>query len=254
MKTRIIFILFIIAFTAVGGFSQNADSTLAPKAPWHKNVIKFNPTPMLLWSVKNITFSYERVINRRQTFSIELGYLEFPRLNIDTLIHLVKIQTGSKWGFNATAEYRFYLTKLNTRPVPAGLYLAPYLTFYRYSFKNELEYLKSGSADSVAMLRGNYWVFNLGLELGYQFVFWKRLTLDMILIGPSVSYYGGKTEITGQFDPQQIKAINEELYNKLMEKFPGLGVVPIDATFKQSGTLNFISLGFRYLVQIGFHF
>jgi hypothetical protein len=41
-------------------------------------------------------------------------------------------------------------------------------------------------------VKGNFYIFNIGVELGYQFVFWKRLTLDFVLIGPAISYYGGK--------------------------------------------------------------
>lgn len=35
--------------------------------PIRRNVIKFNPTPMMLWNIKNVTFSYERILNTKQS-------------------------------------------------------------------------------------------------------------------------------------------------------------------------------------------
>ena len=235
-------------------FAEKTDSVAPGLQPIHKNVIKFNPTPMILWSWKNVTFSYERILNPRQSVSIELGYLVFPKLIADTVIDLVNITSSEKWGLNATMEYRFYLTKLNSRPVPAGLYIGPYLTYYRYQFKNGLDIFPA-KVDTTGMIKGDFWAFNLGVELGYQFVFWKRWTLDLVLVGPSISYYGGKSEITGNLDGSQVQQVNEALYDKLLERFPGITAFSTTGkTFQQTGKLDVFRMGFRYLVQIGFHF
>lgn len=253
MNKQVLSIFCIAIIFPLTIFAQKNDSVELVLQPIHKNVIKFNPTPMILWSAKNITFSYERILSPRQSLSVELGYLEFPNLVEDTLLNLINITTGHKWGVNATVEYRFYLTKLNTRPVPAGLYIGPYLTYYRYHFRNGLDIIPA-SGDSTGMIQGNYWSFNLGAELGYQFVFWKRLTLDLVVVGPSISYYGGKTEITGSLDASQIEDINEALYDKLIERYPSFEYMSLNKTFEQTGKLDILRWGFRYLVQIGFHF
>lgn len=209
---------------------------------------------MILWDVRNITFSYERILSPRQSFSVELGYLVLPKIIEDTLAGLINITSHHKQGINVCLEYRFYLTPLNTRPIPAGLYLGPYLSFYGYQFKNDFD-LMHVALDSSGMIQGNYWAFNLGVELGYQFVFWKRLTLDLVLVGPSMSYYGGKTQVTGTFSGDQIKEINEALYDKLVEKYPSVvQYMSIDKTYQETGKLDIFRLGFRYLLQIGFHF
>jgi hypothetical protein len=234
-------------------FAANNDSLVPVHQPIHKNVIKFNPPPMLLWSAKNLTFSYERILSPRQSISVELGYLVFPKLLDDTVPQLITITSRQKSGFNATMEYRFYITQLNTRPAPAGLYLGPYFTYYRYQFQNGFD-IKNGAIDSTGMLKGNYWSFNLGVELGYQFVFWKRLTLDLVLVGPSVSYYGGKTDISGTLDPALITDINEEIYQKLIERFPAVEKMSLNKSFEQTGKLDMVRWGLRYLVQVGFHF
>jgi hypothetical protein len=233
--------------------AEQNDSVSPAREPYHKNVIKFNPTPMILWDLRNITFSYERILSPRQSVSLELGYLVMPRLFDDTISSLINITSHQKQGVNVTMEYRFYLTRLNVRPIPAGLYIGPYLTYYGYRFRNGLEILNPNDSTN-GMLEGNYWSFNLGIELGYQFVLWKRWTLDMVLVGPSVSYYGGKTQIAGNLSAEEIEQINEDLYDRLIERFPAIQMLSTDKTYKQTGKLDIFRMGFRYLVQIGFHF
>jgi hypothetical protein len=150
-------------------------------------------------------------------------------------------------------EYRFYLTKLNPRPTPYGLYIGPYLTYYGYNVDNGLDIFHA-TTDTAGRLKGNFWSFNLGGELGYQFVFWKRMTIDLVLLGPSVSYYGGQLDITGELDGSQIKELDNALYDKLVERYPEFGQLSMEKTFKQSGKLDVFRWGLRYLVQIGFHF
>ncbi len=248
--TRWFYLFFLFAPIIV--FGSEGDS-ITPLQPYHKNVIKFNPTPMFLWSAKNLTFSYERVINPRQSASLMVGYLEFPALFKDTIGNLLNITSRQKSGINLAAEYRFYLTKLNSRPIPSGVYIAPYASYYGYKFRNDVDVLNT-TIDSAGQVRGKFYVFNLGVELGYQFVLWKRVTLDFVLMGPSLSYYGGELDISGNLDLEQIKEINEDLYNKLLEKYPMIGDYVVNRSFKQDGNLDLFSFGFRYLVQIGFHF
>jgi len=253
MNKKNITVLFVSILFPLFVFAVKEDSLAPVRQPYYKNVIKFNPTPMILWSAKNLTFSYERILSPRQSLSIEFGYLAFDKFINDTLIKIVNTNSHEDWGLNATTEYRFYLTKLNTRPVPAGLYIGPYLTYYHYQFKNGLDIFPA-TVDTTGSIEGNFWSFNLGFELGYQFVFWKRMTLDLILVGPSISYYGGKTQFTGELDPDQVKDLNEEFYNKLVERYPAFGVLAFDETFQQEGKLDIFRWGFRYLIQIGFHF
>ncbi len=233
--------------------AQKNDSLNHPPQPIHKNIIKFNPTPMVLWSVKNLTFSYERILNSRQSISLSLGYLEFPSLFKDTIVNLVAITSRHKYGFNIAIEYRFYLMKRNSRPIPDGVYLAPYCSYYEYHFTNNIDVLHT-NLDSAGMVKGNFYIFNLGIELGYQFVFWKRVTLDFVLFGPALSYYGGGVDISGNINIDRLKEINADFYNRLKEKYPLIGDYVVNRSFKQNGKLDLFSLGFRYLVQIGFHF
>jgi hypothetical protein len=243
------FIFFIPFYT----LAQKKDSLENLQQPISKNVIKFDPTPMLLWSMKNVTFSYERILGPKQSMAFTLGYLEFPQLFKDTIGGLVKITSRQKYGINVAFEYRFYLSKRNRRPIPDGIYLAPFTSFYWYHFKNDIDVLKT-SLDSAGQINGTFYTLNLGVELGYQFVFWKRFTVDLVLIGPAVSYYGGSLDITGAVNFEKLQQIDEDLYNKLTEKYPMIGDFVINKSFQQNGKLDFLSIGFRYLIQFGFHF
>jgi hypothetical protein len=246
-------IVSVLLITPVFINAQAKDTAWVVPKPYHKNVIKFNPTPMILWSAKNVTFSYERILNPKQSIALTVGYLEFPSLFKDTVAHLIAITSRQKSGINVALEYRFYLMKRNLRPIPDGLYLAPFLSFYGYQFKNDFNIVKT-VVDSAAVIKGSFYIFNLGVELGYQFVFWKRFTLDLVLIGPAMSYYGGSLNITGQIDPSKIAELHQDFYDRLKEKYPGIGDFVVNKTFKNSGKLDLFSVGFRYLVQIGFHF
>ena len=253
MKT-IIKILFTVLFGApLLLAAQKSDSIPVFQQPIHKNVIKFDPTPMFLWSWKNLTFSYERILNPKRSISLTLGYLEFPSLFKDTIGSLLAITSREKYGINVALEYRFYLGKRNSRPIPDGVYLAPFASYYGYHFKNNVDVMHT-TLDSAGAVKGNFNIFNVGVELGYQFVFWKRLTLDFVLIGPAMSYYVGGVDISGNINLDQLQEINADLYNKLKEKYPLIGDFVVNKSFKQNGKLNLFSVGFRYLVQIGFHF
>ncbi|MFZ4521720.1 MAG: hypothetical protein ACOYNC_08445 [Bacteroidales bacterium] len=232
--------------------ARSGDSLRIVPAPIHKNVIKFNPTPMLLWSSKNLTFSYERILNKKQSIALTVGYLEFPALTKDLVANVFAITSREKSGINLALEYRFYLMKRNLRPIPDGLYLSPYLSYYGYWFKNGIDML--GQLDSSFTVKGNFFVFNAGVQLGYQFVFWKRFTLDLVLIGPAISYYGGGLDFTGNIDLEKLKDINQDLYDKIKAKYPMVDEYVINKSFKKDGKLDLFSVGFRYLIQFGFHF
>jgi hypothetical protein len=208
---------------------------------------------MLLWSSKNITFSYERILNRKQSIAITAGFLEFPSLFKDSIANILAITGREKYGVNLAFEYRFYLMKRNARPAPDGIYIAPFASYYGYHFKNNVDVLHT-NVDSAGALKGNFYIFNVGVELGYQFVFWKRFTLDFVLIGPAISYYGGNLDITGNVNFEQIKETNAALYDKLKEKYPMIGDFVVNKSFKSNGKLDMLAVGFRYLVQFGFHF
>jgi hypothetical protein len=222
--------------------------------PYHRNVIKINPTPMLIWGdVKNITLGYERLINNNMSVSIQLGYLRVPKLADDTILNLVAITERSRDGVNIALDYRYYPGARNRRPAPDGLYLGAYLSYYAIRFKNQMDVLHT-TVDQGGAFNARLDVVNLGFELGYQFVFWKRFTLDLLLFGPSLTYYHGHLQIEGNLDKEQIQKIDEEFVDKLLNRFPALGNLFNSETLTFTGSKTSFGALFRYSVQLGFHF
>jgi len=95
----------------------------------------------------------------------------------------------------------------------------------------------------------------VGFEMGYQFVFWNRLSLDMVLIGPGIAGYSLKASInTSNLSEADKIKFYEKLNEALAEKFPGYAWAVDESEFKSNGSTNTTSLGYRYVVQLGFRF
>jgi hypothetical protein len=264
MKIRLL--LMIIASLMIFNFNlqaQEKNDTIDKKkkkekpvllTPYHKNVIKFNPTPMLLFgNVRNITFSYERMIKKDQSLVLQVGYLLFPRLIDDTIANLVTLTGREKYGMNLAFDYRYYPLSRNHRPAPDGLYLGGYLSYYGFQFKNNFDILHT-TVDQHGDITGKLHMINLGMELGYQFIFWKRLTLDLLLFGPSLSYFGGSLDVHGNLDEEEIKNLNEEAVQKLLSRFPQLKTLFSEDGLTFTGNRTKFTTFFRYSIQLGFHF
>jgi hypothetical protein len=264
MKTQIILLVFAAMIITLSPLqAQEKNDTVNSKkkkekpvllTPYHKNVIKFNPTPMLLFAnVRNITFSYERMIKKDMSLVLQVGYLLFPRITDDTIAHLIAISNGEKNGINLSFDYRYYPFSRNRRPAPDGLYIGGYLSYYGFQFKNDFDILYT-TVDQKGDITGKLNMVNLGMELGYQFIFWKRFSLDMLLFGPSLSYLAGSLNIHGNLDEEEIKNLNEEAVQKLLGRFPQLKTLFSDEGLTFTGNRTQFTTFFRYSIQIGFHF
>jgi hypothetical protein len=257
MKIRKIFcflvVLSIPAVLCAGNRNDTTEKVPALK-PIHKNTIKFNPTPMLIWGeMRNITLSYERVVNPKQSFSVQAGYLVFPKVIGDTIAHLIALSNRQKFGINLAADYRFYPLTRNRRPVPDGLYIGPYLSYYGNRFSNDFDILNT-TVDQKGHYQCNIDIVNLGFELGYQFIFWKRFSLDLLLFGPSLTYYSAQFKVSGDLDKEEIDNISQEVVDKILNRFPALGTLFSEGELSKSGFNYKFGSGFRYSIQIGFHF
>lgn len=265
---RILLLLLIIPLSAcTGAFGQDKADSIPPVkkeekpatlTPYHRNVIKFNPTPMLLFSeVRNITLSYERMINNTMSLSLQAGYLLLPKLIGDTLapagIPVAVLTNRSKYGVNMAIDYRYYPFSRNRRPAPDGLYIGGYASYYGFRFQNNFDILQT-NVDQKGAFKGQLNVVNVGMSLGYQFIFWKRFSLDMLLFGPSFSYYQGKLNVAGELDQEEIEGIDQEVVDKILNRFPMLKSIFSKDGLTFTGNRTTTSIGFRYSIQLGFHF
>jgi len=215
-----------------------------------KNTIKLDLTSRFLYR-NAVSLSYERVTKPNQTFAITLGYQEFPRAsNLGS--NIAVREDRSRNGYRFGGEYRFYLKKENKYLAPRGIYIGPYFTFH--GFKNErlLEIDNNGTPEE-ALLVSKLSILNIGFQLGYQFVLNDRWTIDLVLVGPSVSKYHYGLNMKGDFT-FDIDDIQNEIILDLIDRFPLLEEVLTDKEADRSGNLDTWSYGYRYQLMVGYHF
>ena len=94
----------------------------------------------------------------------------------------------------------------------------------------------------------------IGFELGYQFVLWKRVALDLVMIGPGVSNYHLKANLDNNLSEDDRQQLREALEQLISQKFPGMNYVFSDHHFDANGLVDTWNFGFRYIIHIGFVF
>jgi hypothetical protein len=152
-----------------------------------------------------------------------------------------------------SGDYRFYLSKENKYNSPRGVYIGPYFAFNNF---NRTFDIQANTASFTGNLNAefNFRVTTLGFQLGYQFVFWDRVSLDMILFGPGVSAYKAKVDLSTDLDPDQQEELFTKINERLQEKIPGYSIVVKPGSFERSGSVSTTGMGYRYIVMLGFRF
>ncbi len=252
--------LFLPVILVLSSFNLNAQSksdSLAKPTKEFKNTIRFNITNPLIFGNKSIIFGYERILKNNQSFSINIGQASLSPFSFFDDSELKAKSILNEGGFNISGDYRFYLGKLNKYSAPRGVYIGPYYSFNTFRKEHSWEFTKDGveapvSIDSDLKID----IHTFGFELGYQFVFWKRFSVDMVLIGPGVATYKMKAEIGGNLSEEDRQKFYEKLNEALKDKFPGysgtIGSGSNGGEFEKTGSKNTTGLGYRYMVQIGY--
>ena len=246
---QLLFVFFTLLIMVQQTYAQTDYTERNPL----KNTIKFNVTNMAIFGQSYI-LSYERILNKNQSFSINLGTFALPRLanfNTDSVKGLS--QTGDRGGYSLALDYRFYLGKVNKYGAPRGVYIGPYFSHSQSKSSihllSDIEAFKGDLNDDF-----KFGVTTLGFQLGYQFVFWKRMSLDMILAGPGVSWYSLKNDLSTTLDPNQEAELFQKINDALAAKVPGYSIVVKPGSFVKDGSYKTTSLGYRYVIMVGFRF
>ena len=218
-----------------------------------KNTIRINITNPMIFGSKYNVLGYERVITKHQTASINMGRFAFPKFRSFDYDSIGLTDDYHDKGFNMSFDYRFYLKKENKHLAPRGVYIGPYYA-YNY-FSRELNWDLNttnftGEIKSVIDLTANL----VGVQLGYQFVLWNRLSIDMILLGPSVWFFKLKTDFESTLSPEDESMLLEKINEMLEEKFPGKDLVVTGGNFEAQKTTTTQTPGFRYMITLGFRF
>jgi hypothetical protein len=218
-----------------------------------KNTIRVNITNPLIFGSKYSVIGFERVVNKHQTFSVDIGRFAMPKFfnpNTDT------INIGHSYAdkaFTIAFEYRFYLKRENKYDAPRGIYVGPYYSYIYFDRKNTWSMNTANFTGSVNTdLRMN---LNLvGAQLGYQFIIKKRIALDLILIGPGLWFYDVKATLNTTLDGEDEAALFKKLNEIIASKLPGHEILIQPGDINANGTSRSAFPGFRYMVRLGFRF
>ena len=217
-----------------------------------KNTIRFNiSNPVLIdWEFNII--GYERVISDHQTFSLSIGRTSFPSLKFNSDSLKLRDQTYNS-GIHFSFDYRFYLQKENRYNAPRGIYIGPYYGFNRFSRDITWDLTNTtfnGEVELEMDLTGNL----IGMQLGYQFVFWNRFSVDLVLMGPGYWNFNLRSQFKTDLTSEDEAMILERLNELIKENFPLSDMVISGGGFKEKRTTSTNILGFRYMINLGFRF
>jgi hypothetical protein len=249
MRAPYIYCFLFILFTTNCSLAQQSDTSHS-----YKNIIRYNLSGGLLFGLNHyIVLGYERVLSPKQSISINIGKASLPKLvSINTDSFQIK-NDKKRSGVNFSIDYRFYLASENKHKAPHGLYIGPYYSYNR--FTNEVQWTyKNSSANSEVTSNTKFNIHTVGFELGYQFIFWKRVALDLVLAGPGLGFYNYKATFDSNVDPATKEQIKNGLKQLLTQKFPGMNYVFSDKEIDANGVMRTNTIGYRYIVHIGFNF
>lgn len=251
MKTKKLSVALLCTFLFGSGLYAQTISDSLPSG-YKRNVIKWNLTPFLLWSRDNVNISYERVIGPHRSFSVNAGYFVFPSFGSYDSLQIESARNKS--GFSFSGDYRFYFKNRNAHNAPDGVYWGPYGSVHHYEFVNDFSIdTPSGSSGNLSF-DGNFNIVSLGVQLGYQFVIKERLTVDLIFMGPSFSYYSAKLKLDGEIDINEEDEYLQAIRDALVSKFPFLDDLLKDKEFNENGVTTALGPGMRYMIQLGYTF
>ena len=251
MGNRIVIFILVLLFAPLVSESQTAATDSVKQ---RKNIIHISLTQPLLFGSNNIILGYERVIRPYQSMSLNVGLTSMPKLisvDLDSSFNITKDSKAS--GYNLSLDYRFYLQKENKFRAPRGIYIGPYAYLYTLDRNTDWNFQEDGIAknfNTSQKLR----IYGAGVELGYQFILWKRLAIDLVMIGPGISRYSFEANIDGELNLDEKQEAVEALKAWIDEKYPGMEIIWGDKKVDVNGRTNTTSFGYRYLIQVGFLF
>ena len=257
---KLLIALFSLFFTS--GYSQekiNPDSVLTirqeslpiPDKFNRKNSILINITNPTLINIQFQTVAYERILKNNQSFTVSVGKFALPKFGEDLADSLGMNTDYKDKGFHLGFDYRFYLNKQNRYAAPCGIYLAP---FYTFNYMNRQNSWYPEGFDSEVYTNLKFNIHTVGVEIGYQFVFWDRMAIDMIMVGPGIGFYSVNAEVGSDMDAEKQEEFFQKLNDLLADKIPGYDYVIEPGEFGKNGSYNTVDVGFRYVVRIGYRF
>lgn len=239
-------------FQGVFGQELNKDSLWKHT---RKNIVRYNLSSALIFGFsKSLILGYERVLKPNQSISFNAGTVALPKLTTIGTDSVTFNKDVKNNGFNVSLDYRFYLNKINKYNAPRGVYIGPWYSYNRFKRENTWDLINSNGSSKNIMANTDFNIHSFGFELGYQFIFWDRLALDLVMVGPGMGIYNVNAKFDSNLTPAEREKLQEVLTDALENKFPGMNFVFDDQQLNANGSLNVTSLGYRYIIHIGFRF
>lgn len=250
--TRSFLFLTACLFTVFHSPLLAQDTTKTEKE--FKNTIHFNLSNQFIFGSRSIVFGYERILTKYRSFSINIGQANFPTLSIIADDSVKANRLRAQGGFHVSGDYRFYLAKDNKYTAPRGVYIGPYYSYNYFKHEHIWDLKSTGGSSAAVESKTSMKVSTIGFELGYQFVFWNRLSVDMVLVGPGLASYNLKADLGTNLSETDKERFFEKLNEALADRFPGYGLVIDEGEFRSNGSANTTDFGYRYMIQVGYRF
>lgn len=222
-----------------------------------KNTIRYNASNPIIFGIENVIIGYERVVSKNQSFSIDIGLNQLPSLkprSFTTENARLSLDNSKKnSGFHVSADYRFYLKFENKFQAPRGIYVGPYYSYNTYKKSNDWTLNSvnfNGKLDTDLKLD----IHTLGVEMGYQFVIADRLSIDIIFLGPGIGRYKAIATINSSLNINDREYIFENLNDIIAKKIPGYNIAVDSDQFKTNGKIERNTLGYRFMINLGYRF
>lgn len=174
---KTILLFFVLVFIGAIAMAQELNKDSNPKKESLNNVLKLNPFSTILGFTQ---ITYERNISENRNIELGVGLigLGYDIFGVDAK------------GFNIRAGYKFMLSK-NSNNIFKGFYVKPEIFFASYNkrfdtipFLSGLNFnfiKKSSSEEEIKPYYRSMNTLSLLANIGYQWVLWKRLTIDLNL-------------------------------------------------------------------------
>ncbi len=222
-----------------------AQDTIVPE---YKNSVKVN-TAALLFS--NVSTLYERKLNQHWTVLAGAGYRwggNAPKaLGLGEAI--ITTESSGITGFSLTPEVRYYFNFCECGGSPSGFYAGLYGRYTKYFGSLSFNFW-NGSEYKQALVASNLRELGAGLQLGYQFVFKQRWTVDIMFAGPRLSTY----KLSADLDSEDLEALISTIEEEINKKLDWLGMDPISIDPSTELEVNFGFKNFRYAIGFGILF
>jgi hypothetical protein len=222
--------------------------------PGGRTVVKYNVAGLF---VKSHNIQLERVVGRRQSLAVTVGFssntgLPFKDLLLDRYdgdpqgIDIIESFAFDR--FSVTPEYRFYLGR---KGAPSGFYIAPFLRYTRFNSEQRFSFIDNDNSNHTVDFKGNIKGYGGGLMFGSQWTLGRNLVLDLWLLGP---FYG---RMTGDFSGVDNLPIKDPLGLEDDIENLDLGPWSLDATVsgqRADVKLDGPFVGLRAGLCLGFRF